>query len=263
MKKNHFTTIISVILLCNLFVSCNLTGRSMVNQENFSKGLYFENKTFKDTLNFTQLQSRILGKRVGEAIEENLTFVNCVFEAPVLAYVKKGLRNETLVHFKGKVSFINCVFKDEVNFRGSSFLGDMIMTDAIFLKKVNFQDAIFMQKVNFYNSKFAEDLAFQNARFYHRSSFMEVKISGNASFQSCVFHDDVNFAVSIAFQYMDFSLCRFYGYAIFDYIDWQGRTVFNNSTFFMRVQFLQAKFGEISMENIDKRGVFKYQPVED
>lgn len=217
---------------------------------------------FKNVIDFTAIPPSGIDGVKGDFRNRDIRFVNCTFDKAVLGYINSEGR-EMVSQFYGDISFENCFFNDEVDFRKAAFHGKVYFSKCKFMEKTNFQDATFMQYASYYGSEFSKELFFQNARFYNRASFMEITAAYHLMFQSAQFRDDVNFSVSKAFDYVDFSLCRFYGKASFNYLEWTDRITFNKSVFFLNAEFLDCSFGDLKMENVDKRASFKMSLKED
>ena len=81
------------------------------------KSILITDKEFNSPIDFTEITEQILiSENIFQVnIKVPVTFKNCVFKKPVIAY-KKGSSNEVIVSaFWGNLSFIDCVFEDQVN----------------------------------------------------------------------------------------------------------------------------------------------------
>src|SRR3954471_19166552 len=84
------------------------------------KDVYIENVDFSSDLDLTTfLEKNLISEGVYQAkTSSSITFNNCRFNGKVIAF-RKDNNASTEISFLSNVSFINCHFSDEVNFRGS------------------------------------------------------------------------------------------------------------------------------------------------
>ena len=86
--------------------------------------IVIKGKIFEDEIDFTTyVRKQFVGINIDQAeINSPITFVECVFNQPVVAYHNSD-EGTVLTHFKSNVSFVGCKFNNDINFRGSTFLG--------------------------------------------------------------------------------------------------------------------------------------------
>src|SRR3954470_8979705 len=140
------------------------------------KDVYVENVDFTGDLDLTTfLDKNLISEGVYQAkTSSSITFNNCRFNGKVIAFRTEN-NASTVVSFLSNVSFINCHFSDEVNFRGSSILGRTDFAKSVFDKKVNFEECTFYQNAYFNSCTFNDELRFQNAFFIKNGNFSDAK----------------------------------------------------------------------------------------
>jgi len=244
-KKNETMKQSFFFLFMLLWSSC-LTQKvdkpnelSLANRLMTEQTIVFENKTFEEAVDFTTLltQTQVGGKQFGITIQPSLTFINCVFQKEVNANLKDSNRLLTAT-FQGNVSFQDCTFKADVNFRGSLFYGKSIFTNSTFKGSTNFEETTFYQTAYFNTCKFEEEVRFQNSFFIQKANFMNTEFFEGLSFQSTVFNAEAQFSVGKFHKYTDFSLTDFRAKAIFNYSEFSERAKFSNVRFHGDVDFL-------------------------
>jgi len=243
MKTNRYF----IILMISIAMSCksNLSNSNPSNTiEAFSENkesILIESKTFDKTLDFTSFSKKVLiGKSLlNTSIRYDITFVNCVFNKPVLAYKNSANNTHNVVSFWGHVNFIDCKFMNTVNFRASKFLGQCNFTKSEFFNSTNFEETSFSLNAYFNWSVFEKDVRFQNSFFNQKASFMNTTFSKNVSFQSSIFNSDAQFSASKFYNYTDFSLTQH-----------RGNTFYNFSEFFSTLDISYSIFiNTISLNN--------------
>src|SRR5947199_5568525 len=88
------------------------------------KDVYLENADFSGDLDLTTfLDKNLISEGVYQSkTSSSITFNNCRFNGKVIVYRTEN-NVSTVISFLSNVSFINCNFSDEVNFRGRRILG--------------------------------------------------------------------------------------------------------------------------------------------
>lgn len=136
--------------------------------------------------------------------------------------IKRLWKGSTLTywcHVRVPVSFVNCVFKDDV------------------LAYVHDDD-----ENETYNAIFYNDVDFQGCEFQGKSAFKYVKFEGNANFKDTKYHDEALFKYSKFSTDVSFSNAHFRGEANFKYTTFPGSVYFDNVTFQRLANFKYAKF---------------------
>ncbi|TDH27787.1 hypothetical protein EXU57_04760 [Segetibacter sp. 3557_3] len=208
------------------------------------KDIFIENRVFTEELDITKLLDPNL---VSDGIYQvktssSVTFKNCRFEGKVKAFSNQQDSRVTSTAFLSNVSFIQCIFNNEVNFRSSSIMGTADFTKSTFNKVANFEECTFLQNAYFNGCTFNDDVRFQNAFFTKRANLMNTQFNKASSFQNTTFNSEVQFSVGKFRDYADFSLSKFNDNAFFNYCDFSKNASFNSSHFSRGVDFLNVNF---------------------
>ena len=214
------------------------------------KDVYIENADFSGDLDLTAfLDKNLISEGVYQAkTSSSITFNNCRFNGKVIAF-KTENNASMVVSFLSNVSFINCHFSDEVNFRGSSILGRTDFTKSVFDKKVSFEECTFYQNAYFNGCTFNEELRFQNAFFIKSGNFSNTKYQKVASFQNATFNSGLQFLVATFYQFADFSLIKCKDDIFFNYSEFNDKCNFSNSSFAGSTNFLNIRFTNADFKN--------------
>jgi uncharacterized protein YjbI with pentapeptide repeats len=214
------------------------------------KDVYIENVDFSGDLDLTTfLEKNLISEGVYQAkTSSSITFNNCRFDGKVIAFHTEN-NTSTVVSFLSNVSFINCRFGDEVNFRGSSILGRTDFTKSVFAKKVSFEECTFYQNAYFNGCTFNDESRFQNAFFIKNGNFSNAKFQKIASFQSATFNSGLQFLVASFYQFADFSLIKCKDDIFFNYAEFNDKCNFSNSSFAGSSNFLNARFTNADFKN--------------
>jgi len=237
MKTNQYLFIFFLIS----FMGCKSNKQSSSSEKaNTLKALstnktsiYIEDKTFDDILDFTSFSNKILiGKALyNTSITYDITFVNCTFNKPVLAYKATNGNAHNITSFWGHINFIECRFKDIVSFRASKFMGQCNFTKSEFFGRTNFEESSFNLNTFFNWSTFDKDVRFQNSFFNQKANFMNTTFSENVSFQSSIFNSDAQFSSSKYYNYADFSLTQHRGSTFYNFSEFYGSLDISHSVF--------------------------------
>ncbi len=208
------------------------------------KDIFIENRVFTEEIDVTRLlDSNMVSEGIYQVkTSSSLAFKNCRFEGKLRAFSNKKETRLISTAFLSNVSFIQCIFNDEVNFRSSSILGIVDFTKSVFNKKAIFEECTFSQNAYFNGCSFNDEVRFQNAFFMRRANFMNTQFNKNTSFQNASFNSEVQFSVGKFNDYADFSLSKFNDNAFFNYCEFGKSSTFNSSHFSRGVDFLNVKF---------------------
>lgn len=136
---------------------------------------------------------------IEKIIETKVSFVNCIFEGDVLAYIPDENSGYTYIaNFEEDLTFKNCTFKQKALFKYSKFF----------------------QNSDFSGSKFEDD-----------SSFKYAKFEREALFDSTVFHEVSTFKYAYFKDHANFSKSLFKDTAIFKYSKFTQGVSFKNTQF--------------------------------
>lgn len=204
--------------------------------------LVIENQTIDTALDFTNiLQQTLVSDGIYEVqVKGPITFKNCTFTKPVIAY-KKTANGIVNTNFHANVSFLECVFEEEVNMRGMTVYGKTNFSKSIFHKKAVFEESSLFQKAYFLNCRFDEELRFQNTVFFQFANFLRTEFNKVSSFQSVQFRDDAQMGDTEFYGYADFSLTEFSGNALFNYAKFTDRAIFSNAIAYKRFEMMGSQ----------------------
>ena len=207
------------------------------------KSILITDKEFNSPIDFTEITEQIL-------INENIlqvnirvpvTFKNCVFKKPVIAYKKVSSNEVILSAFWGNLSFIDCVFEDQVNFRETIVYGITNFTKSHFNSFANFEGVSFNQNTYFTNAIFEKETRFQNSFFSKKSNFLNTTYLDKTSFQNGTFNGELQFSNSTFNAYADFSLVDCKDNVFFNYAIFESTADFNNSNFYQNFNFIKTQ----------------------
>tara|TARA_R110002073_G_scaffold72537_1_gene177509 strand:+ start:505127 stop:505861 length:735 start_codon:yes stop_codon:yes gene_type:complete len=182
-----------------LFLAPNLIAQQTVKASDImqdikdGKNVTYENVTITGTLDMTYMDSKLpdLPKKknwfnnggsntVKEQIEGKISFVNCVFEDNVFAYIHHEDSGYTFIaNFENDVQFVNCTFKSNALFKYSDFERNADFKGSKFDENTTFKYAKFDEKVSFSNTTFREDAIFKYTEFRNGVSFNNANFKGN------------------------------------------------------------------------------------
>lgn len=184
-----------------LFFSLTLTAQRTVSAADIlddikaGKSVAYENVTVTGTLDMTFMNEKLpdLPKKhkwyrnggsnaIKETIDGKISFVNCVFEDDVLAYFHDEDSKYTFTaSFDNDVRFKNCEFKRNAMFKYSAFERNADFSGSKFLKESTFKYA-----------KFDTFVSFSNTFFEEYATFKYTKFKEGVSFNNAKFEDDLN-----------------------------------------------------------------------
>jgi hypothetical protein len=214
------------------------------------KDVFFKDMTFDDDIDFTQFKKNLISEGVYQVrIVSSVTFQNCTFKGKVIAYAKDDDNNITLTSFQSNLSFIGCIFDDDVSFRAASVLGRTDFTNAAFNKSASFEECTFFLNAYFRASTYHEELRFQNAVFMQKANFLNAEFDATASFQQATFHSEAQFSSAKFMGYADFGLISCHGNFFANYAVFDNRAIFNHGFFNCQVDLLNIRFKQCEIQN--------------
>lgn len=229
----------------------NKTGISVEDLIKQGKDVYIEGKKFEHEIDFTSyLSSVLISEGVYQCnIKSCITFKNCVFDKNVKSFKTQGDNKVTVTSFFGNLSFIDCVFNSEVNFRGSTVHGRVDFTKSTFKSTANFEECSFTQNTFFNWSKFEGEHRFQNSFFQQKANFMNTEYYQNASFQNCTFNAEFQISASKFYKYADFSLIDCRANTLFNYSEFKKKADFSNAYFAQNLDFVNTQNNQTTFNN--------------
>lgn len=262
----HFILVLVVLVQ----ISC-ATQNSSSNEDNSMKNLikkelpvYIENQTIDETIDFTSfLSTHLISEGVYQVnIKSGITFKKCIFNKPVNAYKKLENGGAILTTFQGNVSFIDCIFKEDVNFRGSSIYGRTDFTGSRFNSDVNFEELNCHENAFFNQCIFEGASRFQNSFFNQKANFMSIECYDTISFQSILFNSELQFSAGKFFKYADFTLIDCRGKVLFNYAEFKDKANFSNSIFAQDFDFVNTLNHTTSFNNCRFLGIVRFNKAE-
>lgn len=255
-----------ILLMAFLYSSCATQNRqpqqdgSLTALIRSGQNVYFENQAFDEAVDFTAfLPENLISPGVYQsAVPSSITFKGCTFKKPVTAYRQEQGGKVVFARFAGNVSFIECQFQDEVNFRGSSILGPADFTGSFFAKGASFEEASFHQNAYFKGCNFQGGLRFQNSFFIQKANFMEAQFNGTANFQQTVFNAELQWSLAKFYGYAELSLIDCRSNAFFNYAEFRGRADFSNSTFSRNLDCIGTYHERTAFDNCRFMGEVKF-----
>lgn len=215
-----------------------------------NKDVYFKDVIFDYDIDFTQFSRNLISEGVYQVrILSSVTFENCTFSGKVMAYGKNDDDIITITSFQSNLSFIGCIFNNEVSFRAASVLGRTDFTNAAFFKGASFEECTFFQNAYFRSSIYYEELRFQNAVFMEKANFLNAEFLVTASFQLATFHGEAQFSSTKFLGYADFGLINCYGNFFTNYAIFNDRAIFNSGLYNCHADFNNVNFQQCEMMN--------------
>jgi uncharacterized protein YjbI with pentapeptide repeats len=242
------TTIFAFFLL--VMTQCQTTGGSGAAPPDFrsqlAKGedVFVENQEIAGDVDFTAVAPGQLvapgNRRVN--VRSAVTFRKCRFKGKVTGFRMDSDGTATACAFGRNLSFIECTFEGEVNFRANAVADLACFSGCVFMQKASFEDADFQNHAWFGQSRFEDEGRFQNANFRRKADFFKAEFSKACSFQGGFFASDAQFGGLKSYKYADFSLAQFSGHVFFNYAELHGQALFDNAWFKGRSEFISTKF---------------------
>ncbi|RAK02542.1 pentapeptide repeat protein [Larkinella arboricola] len=225
-----------------------VAAKEILDKINRRETVSYENTIITGDLDLTELanKKRVSNNRWAETeayestVETPVTFRNCTFKGAFLAYKNpepirlKGNGILYATHFNEAVTFENCTFERESEFKYSDFKQRAVYTGSSFRKEANFKYAKFRAAVdfsdvrfgalaNFKYTAFKEDIAFRKARFEEYADFKYTKFNEGASFQNSRFNGMADFKYTHLPRTSSFEDTVFSGPSDFKYATLEGR----------------------------------------
>ncbi|SNR15637.1 pentapeptide repeat-containing protein [Tenacibaculum jejuense] len=213
----------TITTLVLLFVSSIIVAQKTINATEILKKISKEenitisNATVVGILDLTFMDKALpnLPKRkkwwsnggsntVPKQILSSISFVNCVFEDDVLAYIPHEDSGYTFIaNFEDDVTFRDCTFEGKAMFKysdfegntdfsGTKFLEDTTFKYAEFEKAISFKNTNFDEPATFKRAKFREFVSFANSIFQEEATFKYTEFKGGVSFNNVKFEEDLN-----------------------------------------------------------------------
>ncbi len=193
-KTTSFITLFFALLMTTaLMAQKTVSANTILSDIKNGKNISYENVTISGNLDMTFMDEKLpdLPKKrkwyknggsnsVEEQIEGKVSFVNCVFEDNVFAYINEEDSGYTFIaNFEDDVQFSNCTFKGNALFKYSDFERIADFSGSKFKENTTFKYAKFDESANFASTVFEEDAIFKYSEFRRGVSFNNAKFEGN------------------------------------------------------------------------------------
>jgi uncharacterized protein YjbI with pentapeptide repeats len=248
----------SILSLITLNSSCATGKKNYPNDTSTltesvknNKNIFYENKTFSSEWNLISPAESIMetAGMFRNYINSSVTFKKCVFKGNVNASLTEQTGKTTSIYFIKNVSFIDCIFEGDLNFRASVFSASCTFQGCSFLKGANFEECTFMQEAYFNETKYRDNGYFQNSVFMKKANWMSARFEANVSFQGAVFYNDAQLSNAEFQKYADFSVATFQMSCFFNYCVFGKQVVFNSSSFSKRMELVSTKIQKAEFRN--------------
>ncbi|WP_281979887.1 pentapeptide repeat-containing protein [Tenacibaculum mesophilum] len=210
---------ITGLLLCfsTAFAQKVINASDIMRDVKNGKAIEISNTTIKGTLDFTFMNEALpkLPKRkswwnnggsntVEKQITNKVSFVNCVFDDDVLAYIPHEKSGYTFVaNFEDIVVFKDCTFEQKAmfkysdferntNFSNTKFKGDSTFKYAKFDRDITFENTSFEEPATFKYADFNRFVSFKNSVFNESAIFKYTEFKDGVSFKNVKFEEDLN-----------------------------------------------------------------------
>lgn len=244
-SNNHLLSLGMLIAL--IFGGCSatsspskgITTQQIVDKIARQQPVLVENVTFEEDLDFTKLASFPETEAVNKVfISSPIFFKGCTFKGKVVAFKQNGNRTSTTVcHFEKNLTFLDCKFQNEINFKAASIVGVACFSKSQFNRTASFEECNFESEALFDHILFATEAYFQNVNFSKKSNFWQSIWTGVCYFQGSTFGGDASFQLSDFRTGLDFSLCTCHGLLNFNYANFGKKGIFDNCRFKNQVEF--------------------------
>lgn len=194
MKKVNYTLLLFFLSFSAcLLAQSTISSETILNDIKNGKTVSYENVTVKGILDMTFMDDKLPdlprkkkwyngSNSIEQQIEGKITFINCVFEDDVYAYFHDEDSKYTFIaNFENDVAFTNCKFNGEALFKYSDFDRKADFKGSEFNDRSTFKYAEFKTYVSFADTVFEEDAIFKYTEFKR-----------GVSFNSANFRDDLD-----------------------------------------------------------------------
>lgn len=215
--KNIVTVIGLLFCFSTAFAQKTISASDIMRDVKNGKAIEISNATIKGTLDFTFMDEALpkLPKRkswwnnggsntIEKQITNKVSFVNCVFDDDVLAYIPHEKSGYTFVaNFEDIVVFKDCTFEQKAmfkysdfekntNFSNTKFKGDSTFKYAKFDRDITFENTSFEEPATFKYADFKRFVSFKNSVFNESAIFKYTEFKDGVSFRNVKFKEDLN-----------------------------------------------------------------------
>ena len=225
---NKITLIFCLLIVSTFsFAQKNIKASSIMKEIKAGNLISYQNATIVGALDLTFMEEAIgktpkknswfnwsSGKSTNEIkkiIDVKISFINCIFKDDVLAYIPDEDSGYTFTaSFENEAIFKNCTFERKAMFKYSRFKKDSDFSGSSFNDDSTFKYAKFDKNISFSNTKFNKVATFKYAKFSKNVSFSESIFEDTATFKYTKFNGGVsfkntNFEEDLNIKYMNVS----------------------------------------------------------
>lgn len=247
MKYLHLIIGCACILLfsSNTIAQSTVTASTVIEQINRGEDVSYRNVRIIGDLLFTDVQDRTKDEEHGGSwnkkgwdrkayichVRSKITFENCTFAGEVSGYLNDEDKDELYnANFYKSVTFKECIFKDDANFKYSDFP-----------KATTFEGSTFEEEAFFKYSHFNDDISFADVDFEGEATFKYTEFPNGVNFKNANFRNDANFKYTKFPKGVDFTNVIFKRDANFKYAKFRDPSHFKNTDFGSRADFKYTK----------------------
>ncbi len=208
LKRAFFLFIVTLLFSTSILAQETVNASRILDAIKKGKTISYENATITGTLDMTFMHEKmddLPTKRkwwgnngsnsIEESIDSKITFINCVFKDDVLAYIHdEGSGYTFIANFENDVRFKNCEFKNNALFKYSGFEGNADFSGSTFKEINTFKYAKFDNRVSFANTVFEETANFKYSKFRDGVSFKNARFKDNLNLKYTKVNGDFNIA---------------------------------------------------------------------
>lgn len=254
MKK--FKIIITLFSISLILMSCSetesnlgeITGNKIISMINNQQKIDFVDQTITGNIDFSEITNTYTKNPTISICDINspMTFVNCHFTDSIIGF-KVAKNYAYTANFTKPVTFINCTFDKNINFRQAIFNDVVEFSSCTFNDEARFEGTVFYANNTYFHESTFEKLAkFTNSSFYGNVSFMNAVFNSDAEFNNCFFNRNASFGA-----------CNYYGMANFGNIEVRGFFRINYSIYKQKAYFQDCIFnGKIEAVKINSNSNF-------
>ena len=242
--------IVSLTVTLFLIISCSaaekkeITASSIIKELKKGNHIHYSNKIIVDDLDFSLVSEPYLmsANAFQQEITSNIYFSDCIFLGKVTSNGKKS-NQPVKSRFAKNLIFVNCDFRDEVdfseaiingllNFSKSEFHENAIFNGmSVWSKDAYFSEIKAAKRFSMIYSLFADNLYIISATFSDRISFQETTVNGKFTLNNSIFRSRA-----------EFDLMKLNGKAYFNYAVFEDRVIFSGTRHLEEIDFINTKF---------------------
>jgi Pentapeptide repeats (9 copies) len=254
-------TIFTIITISFFLTSCNssettstisgeITGNNIISMINNQEKINFVDQTITGNIDFSAITNTYTKNPTIAICEINspITFANCHFTDSIIGF-KVAENYAYTANFMKPVTFINCTFDKNINFRQAVFNDVVEFSGCTFNDEARFEGSVFYANNTYFHESTFEKLAkFTNSSFYGDVSFMNAVFNSDAGFNNCFFNRNANFGA-----------CNYKEMANFGNIEVRGFFRMNYSIYKQKAYFQDCIFdGKIEAVKINSNSNFVF-----